>query len=105
MNNSESLPSPVPACCETNTHDSSSPTTSGANLGDIEPKPNADSPGMHGTDKYCYCQQGEHGKMIGYDNGSCVYQWFHVGCLNLESFPIVLIAGSFTEIKINACLN
>ena len=87
MNNSESLRCPIPASPETNTHDLSSPTTSGANSGDIEPKSNADSPGMHGTDKYCYCQQGEHGKMIGCDNDSCAYQWFHLECLKLKSFP------------------
>ena len=40
-----------------------------------------DSPGMHGTDKNCYCQQGEHGKMIGCDNDSCAYRWFHMECL------------------------
>ena len=39
MNNCESLPNSVPACFETITLDSSSPTTSGANPGDIEPIP------------------------------------------------------------------
>ena len=39
MNNCESLPNSVPACFETITIDSSSPTTSGANPGDIEPIP------------------------------------------------------------------
>ena len=87
MNNCESLPNSVPACFENNTLDSSSPTTSGANRDDIEPNSNAYSPGMHGTDKYCYCQQGKHGKMIGCDNDSCAYQWFHMECLKLKSFP------------------
>ena len=85
--NCGSLPHPVLATSETNTVDSAAPTTSRANLGDIETKSNTDSPDMHGTDKYCYCQQGEHGKMIGCDNDSCAYQWFHMECLNLKNFP------------------
>ena len=42
----------------------------------------------HGTSlKYCYCQEGEHGKMVGCDNPGCPYQWFHLECLRLKSVP------------------
>ena len=46
------------------------------------------SPSSHGTNlKYCYCQEGEHGKMVGCDNPGCPYQWFHLECLRLKSAP------------------
>ena len=37
--------------------------------------------------KYCYCQQGEHGDMVGCDNAECPYQWFHLECLHLHTAP------------------
>lgn len=37
--------------------------------------------------KYCYCQEGEHGQMVGCDNPGCPYQWFHLECLRLKSAP------------------
>ena len=37
--------------------------------------------------RYCYCQEGEHGQMVGCDNGNYPYQWFHLACLNLRSPP------------------
>ena len=42
--------------------------------------------------KYCYCQQEELDGMIssdmhGCDNDKCTYEWFHLKCLNLKSFP------------------
>lgn len=37
--------------------------------------------------KYCYCQDGEHGEMIGCDNNDCPYQWFHLDCLKLTKPP------------------
>ena len=46
-----------------------------------------DNPELEKTKTYCYCKQGEHGKMIGCDNASCDYQWFHLDCLKLKSFP------------------
>lgn len=39
------------------------------------------------TTKYCYCQEGEHGNMVGCDNSDCPYQWFHLDCLNLKNPP------------------
>lgn len=46
------------------------------------------STSSHGTSlKYCYCQEGEHGKMVGCDNPGCPYQWFHLECLRLKSLP------------------
>ena len=37
--------------------------------------------------KYCYCNEGEHGEMIGCDNKSCPYKWFHLDYLRLQSLP------------------
>ena len=37
--------------------------------------------------KYCYCQEGEYGEMVGCDNNDCHYQWFHLSCLNLTKPP------------------
>jgi len=46
------------------------------------------SPSSQGTNlKYYYCQEGEHGKMVGCDNPGCPYQWFHLECLRLKSAP------------------
>uniref|UniRef100_A0A1X7VIP4 PHD-type domain-containing protein n=1 Tax=Amphimedon queenslandica TaxID=400682 RepID=A0A1X7VIP4_AMPQE len=38
---------------------------------------------------YCCCDGPEEGSMVGCNNPSCVYQWFHlhVDCLGLESEP------------------
>ena len=41
-----------------------------------------------GIQKYCYCQQDEHGRMIGCDNDCHIYQWFYMACLNLKSFAM-----------------
>ena len=40
--------------------------------------------------KYCYCQKEEDaygGDMVGCDNDGCIYQWFHLKCLRLKTFP------------------
>lgn len=42
--------------------------------------------------KYCYCQQEESddmisSNMVGCDNDKFTYEWFHLKCLNLKSFP------------------
>ena len=36
---------------------------------------------------YCYCKGPESGRMIGCDNSSCPYQWFHFICLQLSAPP------------------
>lgn len=36
---------------------------------------------------YCYCQGPEEGEMVGCDNNSCLYKWFHLSCLKLKSLP------------------
>ncbi len=36
---------------------------------------------------YCICQGISYGDMVGCDNPTCKYQWFHFGCVNLESQP------------------
>ena len=36
---------------------------------------------------YCYCQGPEEGDMVGCDNPSCTFQWFHLKCLKLKSLP------------------
>ena len=38
-------------------------------------------------EKYCYCQQGEHGDMICCDNEGCRLGWFHFECVGLSSAP------------------
>ena len=49
--------------------------------------PDADNPELEKTKLYCYCKQGEYGEMVGCDNTSCKYQWFHLDCLKLKSLP------------------
>ncbi|WVW84846.1 hypothetical protein I302_106881 [Kwoniella bestiolae CBS 10118] len=33
---------------------------------------------------YCICQQRSYGEMIGCDNDSCKYEWFHVKCVHIS---------------------
>lgn len=33
---------------------------------------------------YCFCQKKSFGEMIGCDNDSCRYQWFHLECVGLK---------------------
>ena len=35
----------------------------------------------------CYCRQPPSGRMVGCDNKSCKYEWFHFECLKLHSSP------------------
>lgn len=58
--------------------------------------PEAASHQSHSTDapqssaaeeKFCYCQKGEYGKMVGCDNSNCIYKWFHIDCLGLKALP------------------
>lgn len=37
---------------------------------------------------YCFCQKVSYGEMIGCDNKTCQYEWFHVSCLGLKETPI-----------------
>jgi len=36
---------------------------------------------------YCLCQQVSYGEMIGCDNQDCPIEWFHFGCMGLQSKP------------------
>lgn len=36
---------------------------------------------------YCFCQKGEHGKMIQCDSPTCKYVWFHFSCIGLKRSP------------------
>merc|ERR1712080_336812 len=36
---------------------------------------------------YCLCQQVSYGEMIGCDNQDCPIEWFHFGCMGLQSRP------------------
>ena len=38
--------------------------------------------------KYCVCQEGEHGKMVKCDNENCSMQWFHFQCVSLTDDPV-----------------
>ena len=56
-------------------------------------------------DSYCYCEGPEEGDMIGCDNESCPYQWFHLECLDMKIpktkkwfYPDCLMAKEFSEI-------
>ncbi|KAI7953690.1 hypothetical protein MJO28_006237 [Puccinia striiformis f. sp. tritici] len=40
------------------------------------------------TTLYCFCQKVSYGEMIGCDNKTCRYEWFHVSCLGLKETPI-----------------
>ena len=85
MNNPTSV-TQTPGCSGTSTDYESSSTIFDDSV-EIVPTAGASSPGMQRTDKYCYCKQGEHGKMVGCDNDSSSYQWFNLECLNLKNLP------------------
>ena len=36
---------------------------------------------------YCLCHQVSYGEMIGCDNADCPIEWFHFGCVGLQSKP------------------
>lgn len=37
---------------------------------------------------YCFCQRGDdYDDMIGCDNPSCVYEWYHLSCVGIETVP------------------
>ncbi|GLB35198.1 putative germ-line stem cell division [Lyophyllum shimeji] len=36
---------------------------------------------------YCYCKQGSFGEMIACDNKKCPIEWYHVGCVGLQTTP------------------
>lgn len=39
------------------------------------------------TPTYCYCNGPDEGAMVGCDNPSCRFQWFHFDCLGLKAQP------------------
>lgn len=39
------------------------------------------------SEVYCYCGGPDVGDMLGCDREECTYQWFHLSCLNLKTFP------------------
>ena len=45
------------------------------------------SPPAETAQTYCYCHGPEEGNMVGCDNSTCAYQWFHLDCLGLKSEP------------------
>jgi hypothetical protein len=45
-----------------------------------EDDPDPDDPN---EPKYCYCQRGSYGDMVGCDNPKCEKEWFHLGCTDL----------------------
>ncbi len=50
---------------------SDSPIKDDANIGEV----------------YCYCCKAESGQMIGCDNPSCNFEWFHFECLKITAQP------------------
>ena len=37
--------------------------------------------------KYCYCNHGSYGSMVGCDNEKCKREWFHIACTDLREIP------------------
>merc|ERR1719414_872507 len=37
--------------------------------------------------KYCYCNRGDHGKMIACENKDCPREWFHFVCVGIKHAP------------------
>lgn len=42
---------------------------------------------VENNELYCFCQGVSYGDMIGCDNDSCKFQWFHFKCVGLEMQP------------------
>ena len=40
-----------------------------------------------GEPMYCKCQQPSQGSMIGCDNPSCKYEWYHYACVGITEEP------------------
>lgn len=79
--------SPTPPPTHSPPHPTSSrPSTpthhSGSDDDDEEQDP--DSPS---ATRYCYCDRGSYGEMIGCDNPQCPREWFHLGCTDLREMP------------------
>lgn len=49
--------------------------------------PTLDKESSETDEKYCYCQEEEHGPMIACDNPECERKWFHLDCTELEELP------------------
>ena len=56
-----------------------SPTSTALSINSAQAKPL--------NERYCYCNGPEEGNMVGCDNSSCTYKWFHLHCLGLKSLP------------------
>ena len=39
------------------------------------------------ADCWCFCRNGEYGKMVLCDSSNCAIQWFHIDCLKLAEVP------------------
>ena len=39
------------------------------------------------SEKYCYCNKGSYGAMIGCDGKNCTRSWFHLECVGLNKAP------------------
>ncbi|PNS20300.1 hypothetical protein CAC42_5750 [Sphaceloma murrayae] len=37
--------------------------------------------------KYCYCNRGSYGTMVGCENDACQKSWFHLECIGLDEVP------------------
>ncbi|QIW98799.1 hypothetical protein AMS68_004317 [Peltaster fructicola] len=56
---------------------------------DVEEQEEGDEPDPDDPNepKYCYCQRGSYGDMVGCDNDDCPREWFHLGCTGLKRMP------------------
>lgn len=55
--------------------------------GDVEDDGDEPDPDDPNEPKYCYCQRGSYGDMVGCDNDDCPREWFHLGCTGLKRMP------------------
>ncbi|ODO09957.1 hypothetical protein I350_02180 [Cryptococcus amylolentus CBS 6273] len=51
---------------------------------DVDMNDAGDGEGETDETLYCICQQKSYGEMIGCDNDKCVYEWFHVKCVDIN---------------------
>ncbi|XP_033107280.1 inhibitor of growth protein 1-like [Anneissia japonica] len=55
--------------------------------GDRGPSPQFDVPVDPDEPRYCLCNQVSYGEMVGCDNKDCPFEWFHFGCVGLNTKP------------------
>ena len=81
-------PTPPPARSPVHPTTSSRPATPQSNLASDEDEDDEEQdPDSPSATRYCYCDRGSYGEMIGCDNPQCPREWFHLGCTDLREMP------------------